>query len=348
MHRRAEFRPFSWLHDLWKRDQLDLSPPYQRRSVWPDRFRSDFVTTVLLNYPCPAIFLFEEIRDDGTFFYKVVDGKQRLTTLFDFVSDRLPIADDYPSPALRDKLFDTLDSETKLSVWRYAFSVEFIEQENASLINSIFNRINKNVAKLSQQELRHALFSGRFITAVDYMTDYISEKLPPNFPNIAAQSRRQMKDVENTATLALFIENGTRSTSQSDLDEAFRDRDETWPDESSVKAKFVEAIDYIANILGESPNFSIASSRLRNQADFYSLFGAIVELRSSSTLPSPLDAARRLSVWLLTLKDVERSPLKSDTNAREVRYLDAARAASNDSGPRRVRIDIVKDVLLGN
>lgn len=27
MQRRAEFRPFSWLHDLWKRGQLDLSPP---------------------------------------------------------------------------------------------------------------------------------------------------------------------------------------------------------------------------------------------------------------------------------------------------------------------------------
>jgi uncharacterized protein with ParB-like and HNH nuclease domain len=38
---------------------------------------------VLSNYPCPAIFLYEEIRADGSFLYKVVDGKQRLTTLFD-------------------------------------------------------------------------------------------------------------------------------------------------------------------------------------------------------------------------------------------------------------------------
>jgi hypothetical protein len=78
MQRRAEFRPFSWLNDLWRRDHLDLLPPYQRRGVWPERFRSDFITTVLLNYPCPAIFLYQEIRADGSFLYKVVDGKQRL------------------------------------------------------------------------------------------------------------------------------------------------------------------------------------------------------------------------------------------------------------------------------
>jgi hypothetical protein len=62
MLRRADFRPFSWLNDLYNRDQLDLDPPYQRRSVWSERYRSEFVTTVLLNYPCPAIFLFEQIR----------------------------------------------------------------------------------------------------------------------------------------------------------------------------------------------------------------------------------------------------------------------------------------------
>ena len=206
MQRRAEFRPFSWLHDLWKRGQLDLSPPYQRRSVWPDRFRSDFVTTVLMNYPCPAIFLFEEIRNDGSFVYKVVDGKQRLTALFDFVSNGIQIAEDYPNQSLRGRLFDDLDTEIRLLVWRYSFSVEFIEQENESLINDIFNRINKNVAKLSQQELRHAMFSGRFITAAEELSERLSELLPSNFPNIVSQSRRQMKETRQRCCFSLRVE----------------------------------------------------------------------------------------------------------------------------------------------
>lgn len=347
MQRRAEFRPFSWLNDLERRDQLDLSPPYQRRSVWPDRFRVEFVTTVLMNYPCPAIFLFEEIRPDGSFFYKVVDGKQRLTTLFDFVRDRIAISEEYPSPALRGRYFSQLDDEAKLGVWRYAFSVEFIEQENEAMINDIFNRINKNVAKLSQQELRHALFSGLFIAASEELSEEMGEVLPPKFPNITPQSQRQMKDVENAATMLLFVENGEKSLSQNDLDKAFADRDEVWDERQETVVAYRSAVSFISDLIGASGTALIPSSRLKNQADFYSLFAGVVELQRDGQCPAPQVAADRLSAWLPTLRAVEREEIAAENEPDIVRYLNAARAASNDAGPRRTRIDIIKNVLLG-
>lgn len=346
MQRRAEFRPFSWLHDLWRRDQLDLSPPYQRRSVWPDRFRGDFVTTVLLNYPCPAVFLYEEIRPDGSFLYKVVDGKQRLTTLFDFVTDNIAISEDYPNMALRGKLFSTLDDSLKLNVWRYAFSVEFIEQENEAVINEIFNRINKNVAKLTQQELRHALFSGLFMNAAEQLAEEMEEILPQRFPNIVVQSKRQMKDVENVATMLLFIENGERSLSQIDIDRAFGDREEEWVEQDATVAEFRSAIAYISKIANHGAGV-IPTSRLRNQADFYSLFCAAVELERQDTRPTPEEAAARLIPWLDLLRKFERGEVAAEQAPDAGRYLGAARAASNDAGPRRTRIDIVKAILLG-
>lgn len=345
MQRRAEFRPFSWLFDLWKRDQLDLSPPYQRRSVWPDRFRSEFVETVLLNYPCPAVFLFEEIRPDGTFFYKVVDGKQRLTTMFDFVTDQIIISDSYPNMSLRGLPFSRLDDATKLGVWRYAFSVEFIEQENDALINDIFNRINKNVAKLTQQELRHALFSGRFISTCERLAEEIEESLPEKFPNISPQSRRQMKDVENIAVMLMFIEVGEKSLSQADIDKAFADRDEDWPEESGTVAAFRSAMSYISDILSQPVASVITGSRLKNQADFYSLFAAVAELQRGDHAASASEGANRLARWVGVLRETERGDGEQDDRA--TRYLSAARAASNDAGPRRVRIDIIKDVLVG-
>lgn len=345
MQRRAEFRPFSWLHDLWRRDQLDLSPPYQRRSVWSEKFRHDFVTTVTLNYPCPAIFLYEEIRPDGTFNYKVVDGKQRLTTLLDFVTNKIPVPEDHPTPSIRGLLFDALPDETKLSVWRYQFSVEFVEQENENLINDIFNRINKNVAKLSQQELRHALFNGVFITAAEQLTEYVEETLPPRFPNIAPQSRRQMKDVENVSLMLLFIENGERSVSQSDLDKAYRDREEDWPNRVQAMTEFRAAIDYVRQVLAHDADSMIINSRLKNQADFYSLFAAIVELdRIGQRLPAD-QACARLVGWLEELRQVEQEDVATGTFPDTEAYLAAARAASNDAGPRRVRIDRMKAVL---
>ena len=248
MQRRAEFRPFSWLNDLHGRNQLDLEPPYQRRSVWSDKYRSDFITTVLMNYPCPAIFLFEQIRPDGTFFYKVVDGKQRVTTLLNFVRDGFPVSDDFPNETLRGKLFSQFDDGLKLTVWRYSFTVEFIEQENEAIINDIFNRINKNVARLTPQELRHAKFYGKFSQAAERLTEFTESKLPTGFPRIASQSKRQMKDVENVANLLLFCELGERSISQLDLDNAYSQREDEWESETEITDIFSRSVDYLHNV----------------------------------------------------------------------------------------------------
>jgi hypothetical protein len=135
---------------------LDLDPPYQRRSVWNQTYRDFFVDTVLNSYPCPAIFLHETITPDGVARYSVVDGKQRLKTLFDFANNQFMVADDATITKLRDKYFRDLSDDTKRDFWRYQFSAEFIPQEDEQLINNVFDRINRNVAKLTRQELRHA------------------------------------------------------------------------------------------------------------------------------------------------------------------------------------------------
>ena len=345
MQRRAEFRPFSWLHDLWKREQLDLDPPYQRRSVWTERFKTDFVTTVLLNYPCPAIFLYEEIRPDGSFLYKVVDGKQRLTTLFDFVTDKIPINEQHPKEILRGKLFSSLEDDQKVQVWRYSFSVEFVPQESEAIINDIFNRINMNVAKLTHQELRHARFSGAFISSAEKIAGKTLARLPQRFPNIAPQSQRQMKDVEFVATLLLFLEQGERSTSQAELDSAFAEREEEWPNQQETVHEYNEVVDYISRTSSPPDGNDVASSRLKNQADFYSLFAAVAELHRAGTLPESNVAAERLSEWVQRLQQVERREIEEDGMERELQYLAAVRAASNDSGPRRRRIDALKSVI---
>jgi uncharacterized protein with ParB-like and HNH nuclease domain len=93
--RRQNFQTISWFNDLNKRQLLELEPPYQRRSVWNQAYKNDFIDTVLRQFPAPAIFLFEEISAEGTSKYYVVDGKQRLTAIFEslpayFLSQKAP------------------------------------------------------------------------------------------------------------------------------------------------------------------------------------------------------------------------------------------------------------------
>jgi hypothetical protein len=139
-----------------------MDPPYQRRSIWNQAYKDFFVDTVLNDYPCPAIFLYEHISPEGVANYSVVDGKQRLLTLFEFASNQFPVPSDATIARTRDKYFKDLDDDTKRGFWRYQFAVEFIPSEDETLINTIFDRINRNVAKLTRQELRHAKFGGHF------------------------------------------------------------------------------------------------------------------------------------------------------------------------------------------
>lgn len=153
--RRQNFQTISWFSDLHKRKLLNLDPPYQRRSVWNQGYKDDFIDTVLLQYPAPAIFLYEEVSEEGTSLYQVVDGKQRLTAVFDFASGVFPVSENSPVSHLAGKSFDHLSKEEKTAFWTYQFPIEYLPTNEETIINSIFQRINKNTARLTRQELRH-------------------------------------------------------------------------------------------------------------------------------------------------------------------------------------------------
>lgn len=61
---------------------MDLTPDFQRQAnVWDQKRKSRLIESVLLRIPLPSFYLSED--DDGV--YAVVDGLQRLCTLFHFM-----------------------------------------------------------------------------------------------------------------------------------------------------------------------------------------------------------------------------------------------------------------------
>lgn len=342
MARRHNFQTVSWFYDLWTRKLLDLDPPYQRRSVWNQAFKDYFVDTVLLNYPAPAIFLYEDITPDGRSLYHVVDGKQRLTTLFEFVQGVFPVSERSQSGQHSGKYFSSLDDTTKKAFWGYQFLVEYVPTEDENVINAIFDRINRNVAKLTSQELRHAKLDGEFIKAAENLADWMIDILPRNFPRFTAQSRKQMKDVEFAALLLLLIEEGPKSYSQEDLDKAFNDRDLAWEKRLEVENAFRNAIMYIKAIIDSSEDErELTGSRLRNQADFYSLVGATSSLLRESAIVAPEEAVWRLQLFAREIEDEDGR----DNDPELSSYYEAARSASNDRGPRETRINFMRKLL---
>jgi hypothetical protein len=340
MNRRQNFQTIAWFNDLYKRGLLNLDPPYQRRSVWTQSFKDYFIDTILLEYPAPTIFLFEEITDDGITKYNVVDGKQRLTTIFAFISNIFPVSDSAIITEYREKFFSDLSTDAKTKFWSYSFSVEYLPTKDETIINNIFDRINKNVAKLTPQELRHAKYSGVFITICEELTEWMFDELPDYFPQIAKKSMSQMKDVEFISQILLKIESEPKGYNTDELDEEFNKRDDEWDLKNTVIHRFKNSISTIKDILTLDNEDTIARSRFKNQADFYTLVSAIDSLTQERALPDNTLIMKRLIAFINhELTDASEKDIKD--------YYEFVKAASNRTLARTERERILKRIISG-
>jgi len=154
-----------------------------------------------------------------------------------------------------------------------------------------------------------------------------------------------MKDVEIVASLLLLLEEGVKGYSTDGIDEAFASRDVTWPAGVRLEDEYRRTIVKLREILSACPpsGWPLIGTRLANQADFYSLFGAVAELNRQKVLPEPQAIVAALSQFVGAFNGLD---LENGIPAI-VDYYKAARSNSNDKGQREIRIRIVKDVLLG-
>ena len=134
-----------------------------------------------------------------------------------------------------------------------------------------------------------------------------------------------------------------KSYSQDDLDDAFAQRDEYWENSEAIISRFREVIDYLSKWAKTPKGLAILKSRLRYQADFYSLFGAIDDLLSANKLSQIKDPITKLESFVKIVDD----PTKRAEVKWAYGYYEAARSATNDAAPRRTRIDIITSILLG-
>lgn len=139
---------------------------YQRDKVWSEEKKSFLIDSILKNYPIPPVFLRLRInKDTGATTYDVIDGKQRLTTIRDFIEDKIQLPDDFGDDVignseLNGAFFSDLDKfeKYKRQFWRYRIPIIFIETEDEKLVRNVFDRLNRNGEPLVPQELRHAKY----------------------------------------------------------------------------------------------------------------------------------------------------------------------------------------------
>lgn len=181
-----------------------LDPKFQRRDAWDNRKKSNFIESLFLGLPIPQLVLAESKTKKGN--YIVIDGKQRLLALRQFISSKndknfnqLKLNNLSIRKDLNGKTFETINSDLTFTSDISAFENQSIRTvvvrnwKSEDLLYSIFLRLNTGSVPLSPQELRQALHPGKFIDFVDNQSidsQALKEILKNNKPDF------RMRDVE--------------------------------------------------------------------------------------------------------------------------------------------------------
>ncbi|MDT0265577.1 DUF262 domain-containing protein [Streptomyces sp. DSM 44915] len=331
--RSTNVQSIGWFLDLHSSGRLDLDPPYQRRSVWNLQYKQFFIDSLIRNYPAPTIFLQVDVSVDRPMIYRVIDGKQRLSALFEFQRDEFTTPDGLNDLDLGDKYFSELPEEVKLELLEYVFTVENIKKASTAELNNAFDRLNRNVGRLNKQELRHAKFDGAFIRKVEELAEH------PFWAEIGLVTParvRRMQDVEYVSELYIVSLDGIQE-GKDYLDDFYANYDKEIPGKVAADERFIAVQDYLKKVHQATP---LKGSRFSNVADFYSLWAAVTSLHESGLLPEVEDSGERLNNFSAELADQE--------TPRARRYRIAALQGSNKKSNRELRSALLRDVLLGS
>ena len=159
-----------WI-SLYENREIDIHPEFQRFYRWTDNQKSRLIESILLGIPIPPIFVSQ--REDGV--WDVVDGLQRLSTIYEFVGilrdenrDVLPAATLEKTaylPSLEGKKWDdpenpdsSFTSDERLLIKRSKIAASIILRESDEMAKyELFQRLNTGGSSLTSQEVRNCI-----------------------------------------------------------------------------------------------------------------------------------------------------------------------------------------------
>ncbi|PPF28427.1 MULTISPECIES: DUF262 domain-containing protein [unclassified Rathayibacter] len=338
----------------WQRQgQLQLSPTFQRRSVWNVSQKSYLIDTIARGLPVPIIFIRESIDlDTQSSSREVVDGQQRLRTLISFIDpEALPDLDEardiftvrkIHNSDIADKPFDRLPKDVRVAILGYEISTHVLPLsfEDRDVLQ-VFARMNSTGQKLNQQELRNAQYAGAFKT---YAYELATEQLDRwrDWGIFSEDQVSRMREVDLVSDLLINAAAGLTGKSQPAIDKFYDRHDLEWQGAEQYSARFRHVMDSIDKILGDELRAK-SPTAWRSEVNFFTLFAVLYDLEWNLGSTPEAQSARKLPpVTARRLEEIGRRIRAGEVPAA---VLDAMQRASADLGRRRTRFDFVKDAI---
>ena len=169
-----------------KDGKLLLNPEYQRNVIWDKAKKTAFIESLFMGIIIPPVYVVEipgdNILEENT--YEVVDGKQRLSTIDDFIKGTLVLQEkslEYYPDWFAGKVFSSIRQEHLEMVNEMLSSVLDIYVITANSPEftkyDIFSRLNKGAEKLKVNEIRKAVYRSEALKIIEnYVNEHVNDE----------------------------------------------------------------------------------------------------------------------------------------------------------------------------
>ena len=130
--------------------KLDIRPPYQREFIYKDKQRDAVIETITKDFPLNVMYW--AVREDES--YEVIDGQQRTISICQYVTGDF---------AYMFRYFHNLEKDEQEKVLNYKLMVYLCSGTDSEKLEW-FKTINIAGEKLTDQELRNAVYSGSWVS----------------------------------------------------------------------------------------------------------------------------------------------------------------------------------------
>jgi hypothetical protein len=245
--------------------ELDLSPDFQRRAnLWNESRKGGLIESMLLRIPIPSLYVSEDETGD----YQVVDGLQRLCAIAHFikVSDLNKALGTQLNPMrlkglqslkgeIEGKSFDELPRPLQRRILETELTLHVIRAGTPSNVKfNIFSRINQGGLPLRSQEIRNAIYRGKW-------RDYVrriaaSNEFLTSTENKIKGERLEDHELIIRAIAQTSLARDQRRPPEENLDEFLNDfiekRCSNWTDQkwSEIESAFYRAVLVAPKIFG--------------------------------------------------------------------------------------------------
>ncbi len=167
----------SEIYQKIKSKKLILDPIYQREHIWDKKKQTSFIESLYMGITIPPIYVVEIPSDDiilSDNVYEVVDGKQRLTTIYNFIENKLKLETkvlEYYADIFKNNTFAEIreiEIEKTNEMLSSVLDIYVITANSPEFTKyDIFARLNKGSEPLKVNEIRRAIYQSPTLSIVN-------------------------------------------------------------------------------------------------------------------------------------------------------------------------------------